>query len=76
MSAKIQKIVEDTLTQSVHAQADIAEQLIQNLDSTKEYELSEAWRVEIRNRCRELDEQEVELREADDVFARAFAVIR
>jgi len=76
MSVKVEKIVEDALTLSVHARAYIAEQLIESLDSATEHELSEAWRVEIRKRCREIDEEEVELREADEVFAKAFAVIQ
>jgi len=35
--------------------------------------LSETWRAEIRKRCKEIDEREVELINADEVFARAFA---
>lgn len=76
MSPKVEKIVEDALTLSAHARAYIAEQLIASLDVISETELSEAWRAEIRKRCKEIDEREVELKEADKVFARAFAAIQ
>lgn len=76
MSPKVEKIVEDALTLSAHARAYIAEQLIASLDLISETELSEAWRTEIRKRCREIDEREVKLRNADEVFARAFAAIQ
>lgn len=76
MSPKVEKIVEDALTLSAHARAYIAEQLIESLDLISETELSEAWRTEIQKRCREIDEREVKLRNADEVFARAFAAIQ
>ena len=76
MSPKVEKIVEDALTLSAHARAYIAEQLIESLDLISEAELSEAWRTEIQKRCREIDEREVKLRNADEVFVRAFAAIQ
>lgn len=76
MSPKVEKIVEDALTLSAHARAYIAEQLIESLDLISEAELSEAWRAEIQKRCKEIDEREVELKNADEVFARAFAAIQ
>lgn len=76
MSPKVEKIVEDALTLSAHARAYIAEQLIESLDLISEAELSEAWRAEIRKRCKEIDEREVELKNADEVFAGAFAAIQ
>ena len=76
MSPKVEKIVEDDLTLSAHARAYIAEQLIVSLDLISEAELSEAWRAEIRKRCKEIDKREVELKNADEVFAGAFAAIQ
>ena len=76
MSPKVEKIVEDALTLSAHARAYIAEQLIESLDLISEAELSEAWRAEIRKRCKEIDKREVELKNADEVFAGAFAAIQ
>lgn len=76
MSLKVEKIVEDALTLSAHARAYIAEQLIESLDLISEVELSEAWRAEIQKSCKEIDEREVELKNADEVFARAFAAIQ
>lgn len=37
--------------------------------------LSPAWRDEVCKRCREIEEGLVELREAADVFAKAYSVL-
>lgn len=76
MRSSVEKIIQDALTLSSQARAYIAEQLIVSLDASSESELSEAWREELRRRCREIDEGAVELREANDVFARAFSAIK
>ena len=76
MSPKVEKIEDDALTLSAHARAYIAEQLIESLDLISEAELSEAWRAEIRKRCKEIDKREVELKNSDEVFAGAFAAIQ
>jgi len=73
MRSSVEKIVQDALALSSQARAYIAEQLIESLDASSETELSEAWRTELRRRCREIDEGAVELRYANDVFARAFS---
>lgn len=72
MSMTADKIVAEALGLSPQARAFVAERLIESLDAAPGGELSAAWREEIRKRCRELDESDVELRAAADVFARAY----
>lgn len=75
MSSRVDKIVSAALGLPAQARAFLAEKLIESLDAEGDAELSTAWREEVRKRCREIDEGLVELREAEDVFARAYSVI-
>ena len=72
MSTIAEKIVADALALSPQARAFVAERLIESLDATAGSEISPAWREEIQKRCRELDEGLVEVRDAADVFAKAY----
>ena len=72
MSTIAEKIVADALALSPQARAFVAESLIESLDATAGSEISPAWREEIQKRSRELDEGLVELRDAADVFAKAY----
>jgi hypothetical protein len=72
MSTITEKIVADALALSPQARAFVAEKLIESLDVTTGSEISPAWREEIQKRGRELDEGLVELRDAADVFAKAY----
>lgn len=75
MDLTANKIVTEALTLSPKARAFVAERLIESLDSFSGEELSPAWRDEVRKRCREIDEGTVELRDVDDVFAKAYAAL-
>lgn len=75
MSTSAEKIVAEALSLPPHARAFIAEQLIESLDASPGSELSPAWREEVRRRCREVDRGAVELRGADEVFAKAHAAL-
>ncbi|MBL7220491.1 MAG: addiction module protein [Phycisphaerae bacterium] len=75
MSTKVEKILTDALALCPQARAFVAERLIESLDATVGSEISPAWREEIQKRCREVDEGLVELRNAEDVFARAYGSI-
>jgi len=57
------------------ARAFVAERLIESLDAADDGELSPEWREEIRRRCREIDEGLVDLRDAADVFAKAYEAL-
>ncbi len=75
MSMTADKIVSEALGLSPQTRAFVAERLIESLDATPGSELSPTWREEIRKRCREADEGSVELRDAADVFAKAYAAL-
>ena len=75
MSMTADKIVSEALDLSPQARAFVAERLIESLDAPPGAELSPAWREEIRKRCREADEDLVQLRDAADVFAKAYATL-
>ncbi|MBT3201436.1 MAG: addiction module protein [Phycisphaerales bacterium] len=48
---------------------------MESFDAPADNDLSPAWREEIQKRCREIDEGLVELRDADDVFIKAYRAI-
>ena len=75
MSANLDKIVSEALSLTPQARAFVAEKLIESLDTEPEAELSPAWREEIRRRSEEIDRGLVELRDAEDVFARVRAAL-
>ena len=75
MSTTAEKVVTEALSLSPNARAFVAERLIESLDARPGDELSRAWREEVRKRCREMDEGSVELREAADVFTKAYAAL-
>jgi putative addiction module component (TIGR02574 family) len=75
MSKSIDEIVSEALALPPQARAFMAEKLIESLDAAGGDGLSEAWREEVRKRCREIDEESVKLRDADDAFARAYSAL-
>ncbi len=76
MKTAIDTIIAEVLSLSPQARAFVAEKLIESLDSEEEVILSSAWQEEVCKRCREIDEGTVELRDAEDVFARGYAALR
>ena len=76
MSTTADKVVADALSLPAPARAFVAEKLIESLDAEPGDELSPAWKEEVRRRCRELDDGAVELRSAEDVFAKAYAALK
>jgi len=75
MKTTIDTIIAEVLSLPPQARAFVAEKLIESLDSEPSVTLSAAWRDEVRKRCREIDEGTVELRDAEDVFARGYAAL-
>jgi hypothetical protein len=76
MSTSVDKIVSEALRLPAQARAFVAERLIESLDAEPGGEISPAWLEVIRQRCRDVDEGTVELRDADDVFAKAYSSLR
>lgn len=72
MSSTAEKILFDAMWLSTELRAFIAEKLIESLDAPDALPLSEQWRQELRRRCAEIDQGAAEIREASEVFARAY----
>ena len=76
MGIPAEKIISEALQLPSTLRALVAERLIESLDFTDTAELSPEWRNEIIKRCREIDENAVELIPADTVLARAYATLK
>ena len=75
MTMTADKIIVEALALTPQARAFMVERLIESLDTVPGEKLSSQWSVEIQKRCRELDDRVVELREAEVVFAKAYATL-
>jgi len=75
MSTTAEKVVTAGMGLSPSLRAFVAEKLIESLDTPSSPPLSAKWRKEIRRRCAEMDRSEVKLRDADAVFAKAYAAL-
>lgn len=75
MNAIAEKIVFEAMSLSPQARAFVAERLIESLDANPGEALSSAWTDELRKRCREMDDGLVELRDAAEVFAKAYSAL-
>jgi hypothetical protein len=76
MAATVDRIVSEALGLPPAVRALLAEKLIESLDATAGGELSSEWREEIRRRSSEISQGTAELRDAEDVFARAHAKLK
>ena len=75
MSSTAEKVVMESLALPVSLRAFIAEKLIESLDAPDSPPLSSEWRVELRRRCAALDRATAALRDANAVFAEAYATL-
>jgi hypothetical protein len=75
MSATAEQIMVEALALPPASRAFVAERLIESLDVPNAAPLSAKWREEVLSRCAELDRGAVELRDADRVFAKAYAAL-
>ncbi len=75
MSIPVDQIVAEALRLPAPVRAFVAEKLIESLDTERDEGLSPAWREEVCKRCREIEDGLVELRHAEDVFAKAHAAL-
>lgn len=76
MTATAEKIVSEALELPPSVRAFVAEKLLESLDAVPGGDLSPKWREEIRRRCSEIDRGTADLREAEAVFARAYAALK
>jgi putative addiction module component (TIGR02574 family) len=65
-----EELIKTALGLSREARVLLAEKLLESLDFREDFELSPAWREEIRRRCQELDSGAVKVIPAEDVFKR------
>jgi hypothetical protein len=75
MSTTAEKVVMEALGLPAFLRAFVAEKLLESLDAPDGPPLSTEWRNEVRRRCVEMDRGTAELRDADDVFAKAYAAL-
>lgn len=75
MSTSVDKIISEALGLPPESRAFVAEKLIESLDIEPDAAISPAWREEVRKRCREIDEGLVQLRDAQDVFTKAYSAL-
>ena len=69
MKSEIEDIAEKALKLSSTARAYLAEVLLKSLDHEEDFSISDEWMNEIHNRCREIDDGEVQLVSAEDALA-------
>ena len=73
MSTTVEKVVLEAMGLPPALRAFVAEKLIESLDAPDSPPLSAKWKKEVRRRCAEVDRGAVTLRDADSVFAKAYA---
>lgn len=72
MISTAEGILSKAMALPTEPRAFVAERLIESLDAPDALPLSEQWRQELRRRCAEIDQGAAEIREASEVFARAY----
>jgi hypothetical protein len=76
MGLPAEKIIAEALQLPATLRALVAERLIESLDLNETGEISPEWREETARRCREIDEQLIELVPAERALARAHAALK
>ena len=72
MNRSIEDLAAEALALPAASRAFLAEKLLESLDREPDAELSPAWQEEVARRTREIAEGLVTLRNAEEVFARAY----
>ena len=72
---KVGEILSEALALPPQNRASLAEKLNESLYNSNVAGISPAWGEEIRKRCREVDNGMVELKDAEDVFTRAYSAL-
>lgn len=76
MGLPAEKIIAEALRLPSTLRAMVAERLIESLDFEESGDFPPEWREEVLRRCREIDENSVELVPAETVLARAYASLK
>jgi putative addiction module component (TIGR02574 family) len=70
MRVDIENIVQDMLKLPPATRAYLAEMLLQSLDYEEDFSISEEWMNEIHRRCHEINQETIQLVNAEDALAR------
>lgn len=73
MRTTAEKVVTEAMGLPPALRAFVAEKILESLDAPDSPSLSAKWRKEVRRRCAEVDRGAAKLRNADTVFAKAYA---
>lgn len=76
MSTTAKKVMAEAMGLPPALRAFVAEKLIESLDVPGAPPLSAKWKKEVRRRCAALDRGAVKLREANEVFSKAYASLK
>ena len=75
MSTAVEKVMTEAMELPAALRAFVAERLIESLDVQDTPQLSAQWRDELQRRCAEMDRGAGDLRDASQVFAKAYAAL-
>lgn len=76
MNVTADQVITEAMGLPAQMRAFVAEKLIESLDAEPLEEMSPAWRKEIQKRSREVEAGTADLRNAEEVFNRAYAAVQ
>jgi putative addiction module component (TIGR02574 family) len=68
MSRSLTDLADEAMALPTESRAYLAEKLLETLDFEEDFQVSDAWKSEVRKRCRELDSGVVKSIPAEIVF--------
>lgn len=68
MPASIRRVVTEALTLPAASRAFLAEKLLESLELGEDFKVSPEWKAEIASRCREVDQENIQLLDGEEVF--------
>ena len=73
MATTAERVVTEAMSLPPAQRAFVVEKLIESLDVPDTPPLSVTWKEEVRRRCAHMDREIIDLRDAEKVFAKAYA---
>lgn len=75
MDEKTEKTINAVLELPVQIRAWLAEKLLESLDEGEQFEISDDWKREIFVRCKQIDNSQVDLKDAEEVFKSTYKAL-
>lgn len=75
MQRSPEKLAAEILSLPAQSRAFLAEKLIESLDLVNGPALDIAWKNEVARRCKEIDENQIELIPSDEAFSKVLSTI-